>query len=551
MGIFGTGDRSYDPAISDMVDNAIGDSVSGKALTSTTVGFAQTGFLADHTIASLLTDGESPHAIFPNLQKGVSMNSNNFTSSGNYRHLLVVTDTRLLFLIGTENGDRGNVLRYSDIDDVQCSAGILKHLIKIQFSGGTIEFYITNSVQSEEVFEIRDYIATQRDSTSEDASDTFELDSLRPIWLDSAAGIADTTESSVELSEPQTATTRESHSPSESLIEQLRKMDSYEFEKLIADLWERQGWEATVSDATRDGGIDIVAVKYAPFEQKQLIQAKRYGEKNHVGAPDVQQYSSLHQQEDNVDAVIIVTTGQFSKQATATAKQLNVKLIDGNDLIRLIDQLDARELVTKYTSTEAEDISGGLSTNSKNHRRDESGAKYTSPQQVPQRIDHLSDIYVSKLVDNSMGKLVTRNRLTKQQPGISHPQTLDQAPIYYLAKDEQPHFMFRVDSVTTPQESLEPDNGGYLIATDRRVVLLIGHAGEDAIRTIPYDTITSIRMEKGFTKREFYIQADKGEFVVEGQHTSYNESGADSEDDLDAEFENMTQFIKEMVYKTM
>ncbi|EMA48461.1 restriction endonuclease [Halococcus thailandensis] len=550
MGIFGTGEDSYDPAINDMVDNAIGDSVSGKALTSTTVGFARTGFLMDHTIASLLDNGETPHAIFPNLQKGISLNGNNFTSNGNYRHLLVVTDARLLFLIGDKNGDRGNALRYSDIDDVQCSTGMLKHLLKIRFFGGTIEFHITNTIQNEEVLEVRDYIATQRDSISEGTSNTFELDSLRPIWLDSAVGIANTTGQSTELPETQAATPTESHS-SVNLIERLRQMDSYEFEKLVADLWERQGWEATVSDATRDGGIDIVAIKYVPFEQKQLIQAKRHGEKNYVGAPDVQQYSSLHQQENNVDTVVIVTTGRFSKQAVATAEQLNVKLIDGEKLIGLINQLDARNLAEKYTSAKNGGTSDGLPPNSKNSRRDQLAGEFSSPQQASQNTDHLSDIYVSKLVDNATGRLVTRNRLTKRKPGMSHPQTLGEAPIHYLIKSEQPHFMFRVDSLTTPQKSLDPDNGGYLVATDRRVVLLVGHAGEDVIRAIPYNTITSVRMNNGFAKRKFYIQTDQGEFIVEGQHTSYNESGAESEDDIDAEFENMTQFIKEMVYKTM
>lgn len=131
-------------------------------------------------------------------------------------------------------------------------------------------------------------------------------------------------------------------------LQQIRGIDVYEFEQLIADIWEKQGWETTVTTGASDRGIDVIAEKTTPFSQKHLIQAKRYSEGNKVGSPEVQQYSSLRQQESEVDTVIIVTTSSFTSQARQTAHDLNVKLVDGNSLISLIMQVDAEELVQQY-----------------------------------------------------------------------------------------------------------------------------------------------------------------------------------------------------------
>lgn len=110
-----------------------------------------------------------------------------------------------------------------------------------------------------------------------------------------------------------------------------------EFERLIAELWSKQGWRTQVTQEIGDRGIDVVATKNNPVSEKHLIQVKRYGENNSVGSPDVQQYASLRQQEDSVDAVVIVTSSQFTTQAKEVADDLNVKLVDGNELCELIN----------------------------------------------------------------------------------------------------------------------------------------------------------------------------------------------------------------------
>ncbi|MFC6770741.1 restriction endonuclease [Halorubrum pallidum] len=125
-------------------------------------------------------------------------------------------------------------------------------------------------------------------------------------------------------------------------------MDPYEFEHFVADLWERMGWQTEVSSATMDEGVDVIAQKQHPYEQKTLIQAKRYGPNTTVGSPDIQQYASLDQQYSGVDKVVVVTTNEFTDQARDLADRLNVKLINGTDLATLVVQHDAIDLVDDY-----------------------------------------------------------------------------------------------------------------------------------------------------------------------------------------------------------
>jgi len=139
-------------------------------------------------------------------------------------------------------------------------------------------------------------------------------------------------------------------SPSEQVKRLLQEMDDWDFEHFIADLWARQGWDVEVEQQSDDGGVDVRAVKETPYTQKTLIQAKRYGPNTTVGGPDIQQYSALKQQEADADQTVVVTTNRFTSAAYDRAEELNVKLIDGDELVALVDDLDAYDLVEKYTA---------------------------------------------------------------------------------------------------------------------------------------------------------------------------------------------------------
>ncbi len=130
----------------------------------------------------------------------------------------------------------------------------------------------------------------------------------------------------------------------------LQQMDPERFEHFVADLWERFGWQTRVVGKPGDQGIDVIAT--TADGECQFIQAKRYGPNTTVGSSEVQQYASLRLQADgDVNQVTIVTTGGYSEQAEAMAPDLEVVLVDGQELVELVLEAGATELVAVYVDT--------------------------------------------------------------------------------------------------------------------------------------------------------------------------------------------------------
>ena len=203
----------------------------------------------------------------------------------------------------------------------------MKHRVDLKTLYGNYRFYVSNTI----------------------GSDEFEA-AVR--FLRRQAGLEKTRIGGAARSTPRQARDESASVDSEdkqSVLKRLRAMDPYEFEHFVADLLEAQGWDATVSQASVDQGLDIIAAKDSPFQQKQVIQAKRYAQDNTIRRPKVQQYSSLRQQEEGADAAVIVTTSSFSSQAESVAKNLNVKLVDAEDIYALLQETRRFYLVSQYS----------------------------------------------------------------------------------------------------------------------------------------------------------------------------------------------------------
>lgn len=134
------------------------------------------------------------------------------------------------------------------------------------------------------------------------------------------------------------------------IAQRLQQLDEYDFEVLVADLWERRGWKTEVTGKSNDRGIDVIATRESPYSEKQLIQAKRFQPTNRVGSRDIQQYSSLKHQEPNVDQVIVVTTSGYTDSALNLAKDLNVKCVDGATLAQMIRENGGADLIEPYAA---------------------------------------------------------------------------------------------------------------------------------------------------------------------------------------------------------
>lgn len=140
------------------------------------------------------------------------------------------------------------------------------------------------------------------------------------------------------------------------VLERLRDMDPYDFEHFVAELWEAEGWQTEVSQASNDKGVDIVASRSDGLvDQKVAMQVKRYAEDNRIGRPDMQQYLSLKHQQTDIDAVVVVTTSSFNSNAEEYAAEQNMKLVDGQDLVsRVLD--GHQDLLNKYAPVESRNI---------------------------------------------------------------------------------------------------------------------------------------------------------------------------------------------------
>lgn len=129
------------------------------------------------------------------------------------------------------------------------------------------------------------------------------------------------------------------------LLDRVRELSPAFFERLIVDLLIAMGYGGGRDEMGQaigrggDGGIDGV-IKEDPLGLDIVyVQAKRYGEGNAVGRPEVQSFAGSL---DGVGATkgIFVTTSSFGAGARAFADKIakRIILVDGTELARLLVQ---------------------------------------------------------------------------------------------------------------------------------------------------------------------------------------------------------------------
>lgn len=137
---------------------------------------------------------------------------------------------------------------------------------------------------------------------------------------------------------------------SSELLSEMRSLTPRHFEQFIADVWQEcQGWQTEVMDKGPDKGLDVIG-QPPGGGSKTAVQCKRYAEGNKVNSRDIQQYAALRQQWEDVDGVTVVTTSSFTADAEELAERLDVKRLDGGDLIQLVARYDATEILEWYAA---------------------------------------------------------------------------------------------------------------------------------------------------------------------------------------------------------
>lgn len=107
--------------------------------------------------------------------------------------------------------------------------------------------------------------------------------------------------------------------------ELLKSLDWRVFEKLLADLLEKLGYEIELQRGTKDGGVDLFAIKredvFGP--QRYLLQAKRWN--HNVGVEPVRQLAFLHAHHKMTKSCL-ATTASFTTAAWELGSQYKWQL---------------------------------------------------------------------------------------------------------------------------------------------------------------------------------------------------------------------------------
>lgn len=119
--------------------------------------------------------------------------------------------------------------------------------------------------------------------------------------------------------------------------EKIRNMSPREFEFFVANIFERLGYSVKITQATRDGGYDIIATKADPIPFTLIVECKHWGEKHKVDVSVVRSVYGV-QMAEQANQSVIVTSSKFTRDARKFAEERKnlMALLDIDDLINFI-----------------------------------------------------------------------------------------------------------------------------------------------------------------------------------------------------------------------
>jgi len=121
----------------------------------------------------------------------------------------------------------------------------------------------------------------------------------------------------------------------------LDNMDPTQFEVLVAQLYEKQGYTVHLTGGSHDEGIDIFAERTsAGALERVIVQCKHYQSHNKVGRPILQQLWGVVSSDHSYMRGDLVTSSYFTSEATAFAEGKRLTLIDRDSLKQLVQQFE-------------------------------------------------------------------------------------------------------------------------------------------------------------------------------------------------------------------
>ena len=128
---------------------------------------------------------------------------------------------------------------------------------------------------------------------------------------------------------------------------QLRTLDEFmaltstQFELAVADLLR----DLDYRDVQRTGGSGDLQADITCRNKKGqfiVVQCKHYNRGNRIGSPDIQTFIGMIYGHHRADFGIFVTTSDFSQAAIDLAEQQEIRLINSEELVRLVECADRR-----------------------------------------------------------------------------------------------------------------------------------------------------------------------------------------------------------------
>ena len=116
--------------------------------------------------------------------------------------------------------------------------------------------------------------------------------------------------------------------------EDLYAMSPAAFEKYVADLFRRKGYQVTLRGGSGDHGVDLELERFG--NRRAIVQCKRY--RNAIG-PDIVRELFGTMIHEGVHHAFLVTTADISPAAREWAKNKPMTLIDGLTLVRIAESL--------------------------------------------------------------------------------------------------------------------------------------------------------------------------------------------------------------------
>jgi restriction system protein len=120
----------------------------------------------------------------------------------------------------------------------------------------------------------------------------------------------------------------------QSSIESIRNLSWSDFERFVLESYRRQGYDASVTAAGADGGVDVVLKKDGKI---RLVQCKQWKSRR-VGVKQIRELAGVVAAE-NADQGVFVCSGSYTDEAEAFAAKSGIELIDGEALRILLAEM--------------------------------------------------------------------------------------------------------------------------------------------------------------------------------------------------------------------